>query len=681
MPLNTVQHTTPWKSLLVLRLLAGLPLVYFGVLHLVYPDDFRAILAAGRLPHSDLSVAVVPLVEILAGLLLLAGLLTRVGGMLALGVMVPALLVTVEFMERNGAPSVPPLLVPLLVALSSVVLVLLGGGTWSMDERMCIRPVKESEPTGARKRIVILGGGFAGLYTALNLEKLLRRRRDVEVVLVAKDNYFAFQPMLPEVISGNVGILDTVNPIRRLVPRTRLYVRDVERIDRGAKTVTLSPGFGNRPTVLSYDHLVVALGNVTDFRQIPGLHDHALPFKYLADALRLRDHLIHVLAEAAIEPDPEERRRLLTFVIGGGGFSGLEVCAELNEFVRCAGEKYYGFNRADVQVILVHSQGRVLEREMPESLALYAQKILRQRGVEFLFNKRLTSATPHYAILDDGRQIPTRTLVSTVPSSPNRAVVALDVPKDRGRIKTDLHLRVEGFADLWALGDCALIPNSRGGGFCPPTAQYATRQGATCAHNILAVIDGKPLRPFDFALLGMMAALGGRTAIVRMFDRINLHGFCAWVFWRAVYWAKLPGLDRKIRVGISWLLDLLLLPPDLVQTKLDVRKGLAEAHYQPGDLIHREGDTLNRVFIITRGKAQAFRSDTTGAEVPVAELGPGEAFGGLAGEEGVHQVGVRCTEEMIVLVLLQTEFEPLLMALPNARQKLNTLEAVLSAKA
>jgi NADH dehydrogenase len=675
-----MQHTPPWRFLLVLRLIAGLPLIYFGVLHLVYPDEVRAILVAGRLPHSDLGVAVVPFVEILAGLLLLAGLLTRVGGMLALGVMMPTLLLTVQLMERNGAPSMPPLLVPLIVALTSVVLVLLGGGAASVDERMCPPPVKAPDLTRDSKRIVILGGGFAGLYTAIHLEKLLRGRQDVEVVLVNKENYFVFQPMLPEVISGNMGILDTVNPIRRLVPRTRLYVRDVERIDHGAKTVTLTPGFGDRPTVLPYDHLVVALGNVTDFRQIPGLHDHALPFKYLADALRLRDHLIHVLSEAANEPDLEVRRQLLTFVVGGGGFSGLEVCAELNEFVRGAAEKYYGINPADVHVILVHSQSRVLEQEMPESLALYAQRILQQRGVEFLFHKRLTSATPNAAILDDGRRIPTQTLISTVPSSPNPAVVALDVPKDHGRIKTDLHLRVEGCADLWALGDCALIPNSRGGGFCPPTAQYATREGATCAHNILAVIDGKPLRPFDFALLGMMAALGGRTAIVRMFDRINLHGFCAWVFWRAVYWSKLPGLDRKIRVGISWLLDLLMLPPDLVQTKLDVYRGLAEAHYEAGDLIHREGDTVNRLFIITRGKAQVFRSDGAGAEVAVAQLGAGEFFGELAIEGGVQEVGVRCIEEMIVLVLPETEFKPLLMALPDARQKLNALRGVLSAK-
>jgi NADH dehydrogenase len=477
-----------------------------------------------------------------------------------------------------------------------------------------------------------------------------------------------------------MGVLDTVNPIRRLVPRTRLYVRDVEGIDRSAKTVTLSPGFGNRPTVLSYDHLVVGLGNVTDFRQIPGLHEHALPFKYLADALRLRDHLIHVLGEAANETDPEVRRQLLTFVIGGGGFSGVEVCAELNEFVRFAGEKYYGINPQDIRVILIHSRDRVLEQEMPESLALYAQKILQKRGVEFLFHKRLTSATPNDAILNDGQRIPTRTLISTVPSSPNPAVEALDVPKDHGRIKTDLHLRVEGCADLWALGDCALIPNTRGGGFCPPTAQYATREGAICAHNILAVIDGKPLRDFDFALLGMMAALGGRTAIVRMFDRINLHGFFAWVFWRAAYWTKLPGLDRKIRVGISWLLDLLLLPPDIVQTKLDVHHGLAEAHYAPGDLVYREGDTLNRLFIITRGKAQVFRSDGKGAEVEVAQLGPGEFFGELEIEGGAQEASVRCLEEMIVLVLPQTEFKPLLMALPGARQKLSALRAGLSAK-
>jgi NADH dehydrogenase len=680
MPLTTIQHTTPWKFLLVLRVAAGLPLVFFGVLHLVYPDEFRAILVAGRLPQSDLGTVAVPLVEILTGLLLLAGLWTRVGGVLALGAMMPALLLTLQSLGRQGAPPMPHLVVPLVVALSSVVLVLLGGGAWSMDERMCPRLVTESDSTGGRKRIVILGGGFGGLYTAIHLEHLLRGRQDVEVALVNKENYFVFQPMLPEVVSGNVGMLDTVSPIRRLVPRTRLYVRDVERIDRGAKTVTLSPGFGDRPTVLSYDHLVVALGNVTDFRQVPGLHDHALPFKYLADALRLRDHLIHVLSEAAVEPDPKERRQLLTFVIGGGGFSGLEVCAELNEFVRNAGEKYYGINSADIQVTLVHSQGRVLEREMPESLALYAQKILQQRGVTFLFHKRLSSATPDYAILDDGRQIPTRTLVSTVPSSPNPAVVALDVPKEHGRIKTDVHLRVEGCTDLWALGDCALIPNTRGGGFCPPTAQYATREGATCAHNILAVIDGKPLRPFDFALLGMMAALGGRTAIVRMFDRFNLHGFCAWVFWRAVYWTKLPGLDRKIRVGISWLLDLLLMPPDLVQTKLDVRQSLAEAHYQPGDLIHRQGDPFNRLFIITRGKAQVFRCESTGAEVAVAELGPGEIFGGPASEAGAAEIGVRCIEETIVLVLPQTEFEPLLAALPAAQEKLHALGAALPAK-
>jgi NADH dehydrogenase len=681
MPLTTIQHATPWKLLLVLRLAAGLPLIFLGVLHLIYPADFRAVLAAGRLPHPDFYAAVVPLVEILAGLLLLAGLWTRVGGMLALGVMLPALVLSVQLTERTVASAMPPLFFPVMVTLTSVVLVLLGGGAWSLDERMCLGPVKEAAPTGERKRIVILGGGFGGLYTAIHLEKLLRGRNDVEVSLVSKENYFVFQPMLPEVVSGNLGVLDTVSPIRRLVPRTRLYVRDVERIDRGAKTVTLSPGYADRATVLSYDHLVVALGNVTDFRQMPGLHDHALPFKYLADALRLRDHLIHVLGEAAVEADPEERRRLLTFVIGGGGFSGLEVCAELNEFVREAGEKYYGINPADIQVMLVHSKERVLEREMPESLALYAQKILQERGVEFVFHKRLTSATPDYAILDDGRKIPTRTLISTVPSSPNPAVAALDVPKDHGRIKTDLQLRVEGCTDMWALGDCALIPNSRGGGFCPPTAQYATREGATCAHNIMAIIDGKPLRPFDFALLGMMAALGGRTAIVRMFDRINLHGFCAWVFWRTVYWTKLPGLDRKIRVGISWLLDMLLLPPDLVQTKLDVRHGMAEAHYEPGDLIHREGDLFNRMFIITRGKARVFHSDDKGAEVPVAELGPGEFFGGLATEGGIQQVGIRCVEEMIVLVLPQAEFEPLLMALPGARQKVYASEAVLTAKA
>lgn len=512
----------------------------------------------------------------------------------------------------------------------------------------------------SKNRVVILGGGFAGVYAAMKFERLLGSRQDVEVTLVSQENYLVFQPMLPEVVSGNMGILDTVTPIQRLAKRTKLFVREVESIDLQSKSVTLSPAFASVPTMLNYDHLVIALGNVTDFRKLPGLHDHAFPFKNLGDALRLRDHLIHVLGEASVTTDEELRRQLLTFVVAGGGFSGVEVCAEINDFVRRTAKKCFHVNPNEIRVVLVHSQDRILNREMPEQLGMYAQKLLSKRGVEFIFNLRLQTATPEFAILQDGQRIPTRTLVSTVPSSPNAIVASLNVPQERGRIKADLKMQVEGSHDVWSLGDCALIPNPSGEGFCPPTAQFAIRQAATCAHNIVASIDGRPQRDFQFTELGKMASLGHRRAIARLFNRINLHGFVAWCFWRAAYWSKLPGLDRKIKVGASWLLDIVC-GPELVQTKLDAQPGMLEQHFEPGEIVVEQGNPVDRLLILTSGRAEVFRDrGDDGIEV-VETIEVGNCFGAAAIlDDKPSTVGLRCIEPMTVIGYKREELAPLL---------------------
>src|SRR6266496_2691320 len=270
-----------------------------------------------------------------------------------------------------------------------------------------------------RKRIVILGGGFAGVYTAMHLEKALRRRDDLEILLINKENYFVFQPMLAEVVSGSIGMLDTVSPIRRMLPRTDLHVREVESIDIENQTITTTPGLHPHPNVIPYDHLVLALGNVTDFRGLRGLPEHAIPFKNLGDALFIRNHVIHVLEEAAIEHnDKRLRLQLLTFVVAGGGFSGVEVVAELNDFVREVVRNYPQIDSSEVRVVLLHALDRILP-ELDERLALYAQNILAKRGVEILLNTRLKAASSEEAILADGARIATRTLISTIPSSPN----------------------------------------------------------------------------------------------------------------------------------------------------------------------------------------------------------------------------------------------------------------------
>ena len=523
-----------------------------------------------------------------------------------------------------------------------------------------------------RKRIVILGGGFGGVYTAKYLEKALGRRDDFEIVLVNRENYFVFQPMLPEVISGTIGMLDTVSPIRRLLPRTDLHVREIESIDLKNRIITTSPGFAPHPHMIHYDHLVLALGNVTDFRGLRGLPEHAIPFKNLADALYLRNHVIRALEEAAIEEhDPMLREQLLTFVVAGGGFSGVEVVAELNDFVRGVARNYRGIDPAEIRVVLVHSQDRILP-EVSEELALFAQKILSKRGVEILLNTRLEAATGEEALLQGGGRIPTRTLVSTVPSSPHPLLEGLDLPRGKnGRLISNRYLEVQGAENIWAMGDCALVPEPDGDAFCPPTAQHAIRQAKTAAHNIVAAIRGGERKQFDFKGLGQMGALGHRSAVAQIMG-FKISGFLAWWLWRTIYLMKLPGWGRRLKVATSWTLDLLL-PAELVQLKLAGSSGLTQEHFEPGQDVFHQGDLGDRIYIIINGRAEVVREEN-GRQVRLAELGPGEFFGEMALlEKRVRRATVRCVEAMNTLCISKRDFGLLTAYLPELRKNLESV--------
>lgn len=518
-----------------------------------------------------------------------------------------------------------------------------------------------------RKRVVILGGGFGGVYTGIYLEKLLKKRDDFEVTLINKENYFVFQPMLAEVVSGNIGILDTVSPIRRLLPRTDLHVRDVEAIDLKNRTITTTPGFHPHPHVINYDHLVLALGNVTDFRGLRGLPEHAIPFKNLGDALRIRNHVIHALEEAAIEMhDAALRRQLLTFVVAGGGFSGVEVVAELNDFVRGVIKNYPQIDSSEVRMMLLQSSERILP-EMDEKLAIYAQNILMKRGVEILFNTRLQAATGDEAVLFDNTHIPTKTLISTVPSSPHPLIESLDLPKDkRGRVKTDATLAVEGAENIWAVGDCAFVPMADGSP-SPPTAQFAIRQAKTAAHNIVAAISGHSERQtFKFKELGKLGALGYRSAVAQVFG-VNISGFLAWFMWRSIYLLKLPGWGRRLKVAASWTFELFL-PPDLVQLNLNNSMGIAHEHFEPGQDIFHQGDLGDRIYIIAKGEAEVLRHEND-EEVSLATLGAGEYFGEMALlNHTTRNATVRCVQAMDVLSLPKNDFSLLAANLPVLRQ-------------
>jgi NADH dehydrogenase len=518
----------------------------------------------------------------------------------------------------------------------------------------------------SKPRIVIAGGGFAGLYTARHLEKELKRREDFEIVLINGENYFVFQPMLAEVISGTIGLLDVVSPIRRIVHKTDLYVREIEAIDVGNRTITTSTGFHPHPHVLDWDYLVLALGTVTDFRGMRGLAEHAFPFKNLADAIKLRNHIIRALEEAAVEHhDPELKRSLLTFVVAGGGFSGVEVVAEINDFVRLAAKSFRGIDPADVRVILLHGKDRILQ-EMDEGLASFAQRLLARRGVEVHLNARLVAASGNEAILADGSRIRTKTLVSTIPASAHPLIESLPLPKAKnGRLLVDHTLAVIGVTSVWALGDCALVP-AADQGFAPPTAQHAARQARVVATNVTACVRGGPKSVFTFRGLGKLGALGRHSAIADVLG-VKISGFAAWLLWRTIYLMKIPGWARRIRVAVSWMLDLFL-SPELVQLRLDTGVGVTREHFEPNEVIFHQGDIGDRLYIIVRGNVAVLRA-TDGATSRVALLGPGEYFGETALlQQRTRNATLRCVEPTDVISLPRQEFSVLSANLPELRQ-------------
>jgi NADH dehydrogenase len=520
---------------------------------------------------------------------------------------------------------------------------------------------------GGRARVAVLGGGFGGVYTALALERLAAKGAPLEVSLVNRENYLVFQPMLAEVIAGDVGILDTVSPLRQLLPNTHLLVREIERVDLDRRAVTLGAGLTPQTHELEFDHLVVALGNVTDFRGVPGLPEHALPFKTLADSVHIRNHVIHVLEQVSIVRDPDLRRTMLTFVIAGGGFSGTEVAAALNDFVRQAVSHYRSISRGDVRVILVHSGANVLERELTPRLARYATATLAEQGIELMLGERLVAASPHSAVLSNGERIATRTLISTVPSSPNPVVEQLGLASAKGRLQCDSTTAVQGADRVWAVGDCALIPMP-GGEPSPPTAQHAIRQAKLCASNIRAAQSGATGRSFAFTGLGKLGALGHRRAVAELPGGFTVEGVPAWLMWRAIYWSKLPGAARKTRVAVSWLSDLVL-PPHPVQLNLGGGRGATQAHYEAGETVFEEGDTGDSLYMILAGQVEVLKQ--VGAEAQVVRtLGPGEYFGEMA-LLGRHprSAGTRALTALDLLVLPGSDFAALADSLTEFRSE------------
>jgi len=441
------------------------------------------------------------------------------------------------------------------------------------------------------KRIVILGGGFAGVSAAQELARQLRKEHRlagasgstssdaIEVLLLNRDNYFVFQPLLADIISGTIETTHVVVPLRRMLPGCGVEVGYVEGIDVRARTVHLRRRLSGQIVAVHYDALIIGLGGVTDLAAVPGMAEHGVGVRTLGDAFYLRNRALDMLEEARIESDAERRERLLTFVVVGGGSTGVEVAAELRDLVVLAARSFHDV-RLEPRVVLVHSRPIVLS-ELGERLGRYATKKLRQVGVDLRLGRRVAGVDIDRVELDDGTMIPTATVVSTVGNAPNPALASIPAARDgRGWLTPDATFALPGVESVWALGDCASIIDPKTDRPMPATAQHAVREGPHAARNVLAALDGRPQTPFDYGQLGMLVSVGRFKAVGDVFG-VKVSGLLGWFLWRSYYLLRLPTLDRRIRVAIDWTLDLIL-KHDIVE--IGVRRTRARPGETPGEL-------------------------------------------------------------------------------------------------
>jgi NADH dehydrogenase len=405
-----------------------------------------------------------------------------------------------------------------------------------------------------KAKIVIAGGGFAGLYAAMYFDRTLARRREADVVLISRENFILFTPMLHEVAAGDLQPSDIVNPLRRILRHVKVVEADVDAIDLRARKVSCVAGLRDVRCEFEFDHLLLTLGSETNFFAMAGVRDWAVTMKTMSDAALLHNTMVALLETAALQGDASARRQLLTFVVAGGGFAGVETTGAVNDFIRETLRYYPSIAKTDVRVVLIHPD-RFLLPELGEELGLYAERKLRERGVDVLTGVRVASYDGSTVTLSNGTSIPASTLVWTAGVKPSAVIASLPCDKERDRLRVNEYLAVPGVSGLWAAGDCAAVPDLTTGKFCPPTAQHGLRQGVAAAKNIEAAIGGRALEPFRYSTMGLLASIGHHTGVAKVFG-VKFSGFIAWWLWRTVYLAKLPGLAKKLRVMVGWTLDL-----------------------------------------------------------------------------------------------------------------------------
>jgi NADH:ubiquinone reductase (H+-translocating) len=472
-------------------------------------------------------------------------------------------------------------------------------------------------------RVVVVGGGFAAVQFAKTLRSKLRAS-ECDILVFSRENHMVFHPLLADVAGASINADAAAAPLRQMLPGVECRTERVQKIDLSSSEIEFDDGNGAL-TRLHYDHVVVACGAESNLGIIPGMADHAFAFKVMRDAVELRQQIVRQMESAEAATDPNLRRWHLSFIIVGAGFSGVEVAGEINELVRSSTRFYQNFRKEDVVVSLVHSQDQILPEVAPK-LREFARKKMEKAGITMLLNTRAVAATHEGVELNGGRMLTGATVVCTIGTAISPIVQALDVPKERGRIRTTPEMRIEGQTNAWAIGDCAYIINAFDNKPAAPTGQFAERQGRQAALNVVRILKAEPMQPFRFKALGQLCSIGGYQAVAEMLG-VHISGFVAWLLWRGVYLFKLPTWSRRIKVGLDWSWDVLF-PRDLSFLNTDTTQQATHAYYRPGDFIHRQGEPARVFSIIEEGQVEALQKDSQTSDIKlVAVLGKGDFFG------------------------------------------------------
>ena len=519
----------------------------------------------------------------------------------------------------------------------------------------------------AGTRVVIVGGGHAGVSAARELLRLRRPADRLEVAMVSAESALVWQGLLPQIVSNLIQPQDALVPLRGTLPGVAIYPYEAVSADLEARTVTLDRGTERGEEVLSYDKLVIAVGVVTDFSRTPGLGEHGLPLKTIGDAFHLRNHLIEMLELASVETDPQERQRLLTFVVAGAGFAGVETACEIAGLLHDALRLYPGVSRAEVRVVLLNPGKRILPA-MHEQLAGRAQRKMGRWGIEIRHGAHLAAVTAGAVQLTDGSVLATRTLVGTTGLGPSPLVRRLPLELSRGRIPCDEYCRVQGWPGVYAAGDAAAVPNPRDGAPFPETLSSAGAGGHCVAANILADVRGTALVPCDsqhpqLALLSRsygLADVGGRRT----------DGLRASLLWRWAFLTRIPSWYRRTTLLFDWLTTAAF-PRDVTPVRIGRSGAVLPMRYAAGEVIVRQGEPGGRFYVITDGEVEVVHEEPDGREVLLARLGPGRYFGEIALLRATRRTAtVRAATDVGVLGIARRDFTALVEHLPQFREAL-----------